>query len=731
MKKKAVKLSALLLLLFPSLAFAENSITSVSEVQDSTSIQQSEAEKTSISSEKVISQSKEASKTVETTESSVTETEETAETDDILKEEVDNKYVTIVKADEKIWQEIDKEPSTTTEHLINQTFSVKEIATTKEGKVYFLLYSKENNVIGYVAKEGVEEAEGEQGIAQKNNEFVALKDQSVSIYSNFSWEIKKVAETIFEETLHAKEVYHHFNGKTYYSLFDNKNNWQGYVEDKDVKIGDGRQGPWLKLDKYVTISKKNYSIWANFSWTEKNNTTNLINKTVHAQGYYRHFNGSVYYSLFDGSGTWLGYVNKNAVTETEGRQGPWIKTTKYVTITNKNYPTYSNFNWQVRHQASSLINRTFKVTGRYEHLNGSTYYSLYDDNNKWFGYVNKNAVKEGTGRQGAFISSNDFVTVTKGNYSVWQNFNWKKKKSSSSLLNKTYQVKGYYHHMNGSIYYSLYDNKGNWQGYLNDGGAQKAPGKQGIWFRMNQQGTVVKSGYTLWSNFNWSKKGTTAGMVNKKYRVGGYYNHFNGDVYYSLYDNSGSWLGYLNSSAVKFKTTAADYLGTTRDRVLNHLKSHEYDSFYKGTPFRGLSYDPAYSMSPNGRPNGYGPGMNCTGFVAYAYREGGSNLNKITQVSNSWGGAANAYNWRNALTKNIDYETFSTIGQLIASGKAKKGDIIYLEADFSKPSPDPHIGVFWGDTGYQNRFFHCTWPTVKISEIYSYTPYSKVYLFPL
>lgn len=738
MKKRVVMVSALLLLLFPSVVIAEEVVVSSSEVKESTSVEKVEVEKTSDSSDSVVSSSQEESKTNETTLSSSTSekervltTDESVETENITKETVENKYVTVIKNNEKVWKEIEKESTLTTESMMNQTFSVKEIATTKEGNVYFLLYDNKETLIGYVAKEAVAEADGEQGIWQKNDTFVSLNDTGVSVYRNFKWEKQEVVSNTFEETLHARGVYHHFNGKNYYSLYNNKEVWIGYVEDKDVRVGDGRQGPWLKLDKYVTVSKKNYSIWGNFSWSEKNNTTNLMNKTLHAQGYYRHFNGSVYYSLFDGKGLWMGYVNKDAVSEISGRQGPWLKTSKYVTISSKNYQTYSNFEWKSRQLTSTLINKTFKVTGRYEHLNGATYYSLYDDNNRWYGYVNKNAVKEGSGRQGAFIASNDFVTVTKSNYDVWQNFNWKKKKSSASLLNYTYQVKGYYQHMNGSIYYSLYDNKGNWHGYLNNGGAQKAPGRQGIWFRMNQQGTVIRGGFSLWNDFNWTQRGTTNGMVNKKYRVGGYYNHFNGDTYYSLYENSGKWLGYVNSSAVKFKTTAADFLGTTREKVLGNLKGHEYDGFYIGTPFRGLSYDPAYSMSPKGRPNGYGPGMNCTGFVAYAYRDGGANIGRITQVANSWGGVANAYNWRDALTKNIDYETFSSINQLVSSGKAKKGDLIYLEADFSKPSPDPHIGIFWGDTGYQNKFFHCTWPAIKISEIYSYTPYSKVYLFPL
>ena len=745
MKKNVVKLSAFLLLMFPSLVSAETVQKTIdtqkgSEIVQSSMTSESTTETSSTSNSESESISETSSSSLEestsssTTDTSATEStdssEEKPDEDEISFEAVENKFITVINKEEHIWKEINKETIGTTESLFNRTFSVKEIATTKKGKIYYLLFDKDDKKIGYVLKEALKEAEGAQGIWQKNDQFVSLNDNNIQIYQNFDWKIKE-GRPVKDETLHAKGVYSHLNGNKYFSIYNKDNKWLGYVEEKNVSIAAGKQGLWRQMDEYVSVTKKNYSIWQNFGWKEKNNTTNLFNQTLHVKGYYNHFNGSIYYSLYDGNGNWKGYVNKNAVTKTSVRQGPWIKTSKYVTISNKNYSTYSNFNWQVRHNGTSLVNRTFKVTGRYEHLNGSTYYSLYDNNNKWFGYINKKGVKEGGGRQGAYIPSKDFVTVTKGNYSVWQNFNWKKKKSSSALQNKTYQVKGFYKHMNGDTYYSLYDNKGTWQGYLNATGAKVAPGKQGIWFGMNKQGTIAKGGYTTWQNFNWQKKGSTNSMLNKKYRVGGYYNHFNGDTYFSLYDNSGKWQGYLNSSAVRFKTTVSDYMGTTPDRVLNNLKRHEHDGFYVGTPFRGLSYDAAYSMSPRGRSNGYGPGMNCTGFVAYAYQDGGANLNKITQVANAWGGAANAYNWRDALTKNTDYETFGTIGQLLSSGKAKKGDIIYLEADFSKPGPDPHIGIFWGDYSSHNRFFHATWPATKISEIYSYTPYSKVYLFSL
>ncbi len=745
MKKRIVSLSVLLMLLLPYGVSAQNLATSESNSEkiEASSVKESkeQLEKeslTTISSEMEIIESESeymnSSSDQLTEKKSSTKKDTVADEDNSIKiENVENKYVTVINPSESIWEEIDKKNIGTTSTLINQTVSVREIVTTKDGRVYFLLYDKESKKIGYVLKSAVSEASGAQGIFKKVNVFLTLKRQDVNLYQNFDWQLKSKKATIFSETLQARGVYQHFNGKIYYSLYDGQGNWQGYVDSIDVTVAEGKQGTWKKADKYVRISKNNYTIWQNFNWIKKNNTSNLMDKTLQVRGYYNHFNGSVYYSLFDGQGKWQGYVNKNAVTETKNKQGDWIKTSKYVTISNKNYKTYSNFNWQVRQSTSSLMNQTFKATGRYEHFNGSTYYSLYDKNDKWYGYVNKNAVKEGVGSQGAFIVSKDFVTVTNGNYDVWQNFSWKKKKSSKSLLNKTYQVKGYYKHINGGTYYSLYDNKGNWQGYLNANAAKVAPGKQGIWFGMNKRGTIYKSGYTVWNDFNWTKKGTTNSMMNKKYQIKGYYNHFNGDTYYSLYDGNGKWQGYLNSNAVRFKRTVADFLGTTPDRVVGKLKSHESDGFYVGTPYKSIQdhYDPAYLMSPNGRPNKYGPGMNCTGFVAYAYQDGGANLGKITQSANAWRGIVNAYNWRDALTKNTDYETFYSVNQLLSSGKAKKGDILYFEPDFTKPNPDPHLGIFWGNSSNQNSFFHTTWPSTKISEIYSYTPYSKIYLFSL
>ena len=74
-------------------------------------------------------------------------------------------------------------------------------------------------------------------------------------------------------------------------------------------------------------------------------------------------------------------------------EGNYIKDGRYVTYSNKNYNTYSNFGWKHRQSGSSLQNKTFQARGKYNHQNGSTYLSLYDNKGTWYGYVNEKAVR--------------------------------------------------------------------------------------------------------------------------------------------------------------------------------------------------------------------------------------------------------------------------------------------------------------------------------------------------
>lgn len=232
------------------------------------------------------------------------------------------------------------------------------------------------------------------------------------------------------------------------------------------------EGNYIKDGRYVTYSNKNYNTYSNFGWKHRQSGSSLQNKTFQARGKYNHQNGSTYLSLYDNKGTWYGYVNEKAVKVGGGQQGAYIKDGRYVTLTNKNYNSWSNFGWKYRHSGASLVNKTYQAKGKYNHINGSTYLSLYDNKGKWFGYINEKATKIGNGQQGAYVADGRKVKVTKKNYQLWQNFSWKKRQSSNKLVGKTFVARGKYYHANGSTYYSLFDNKGNWQGYINANGVK-------------------------------------------------------------------------------------------------------------------------------------------------------------------------------------------------------------------------------------------------------------------
>ncbi|MFI3685955.1 GW dipeptide domain-containing protein [Vagococcus fluvialis] len=223
--------------------------------------------------------------------------------------------------------------------------------------------------------------------------------------------------------------------------------------------------------------------------------------------------------------------------------------------------------------------------------------------------------------------------------------------------------------------------------------------------------------------------GNTKSMnMNKKvfnvYRLA----HTSNGVYYEV-----SGYGWINRDAFQKERTVGTFLGTTRNNVVSELSRHENDRFYLGTPYRSVTWynDPTATMSPQGAPNGYGAGMNCTGFVAFATKQSGGNIYKITQEANAWGGVSNAYNWRDALKKNTDYSTFTTVDQLLKSGKAKKGDIIYFEPNYNYANYDCHIGFFWGNNSSQSKLWHSAPSENKISNIYAPSPFSLIYLFPM
>lgn len=239
----------------------------------------------------------------------------------------------------------------------------------------------------------------------------------------------------------------------------------------------------------------------------------------------------------------------------------------YGTITRKGYTIWQDSTWKKSlHSSTNWYHHSIQVSSSTT-KNGNLYYRLSKDG-KYFGMINSDAVKLGTGKAGAAIATNKYVTISKKNYNVWHDFSWSRSlHSTTNWYNHTFQVKYTYFHNNGSIYYSLYQN-GKWFGYLSSTATTTAKGAQGKAISTNKYVKLTSKGYTVWGDFNWKNKlHSTSNWYNHVFQVKTMYYHNNGTLYYSLYQN-GKWFGYLASSATKTTTKPVVKKATTPKKTV-------------------------------------------------------------------------------------------------------------------------------------------------------------------
>lgn len=341
------------------------------------------------------------------------------------------------------------------------------------------------------------------------------------------------------------------NGKSYYQLETNKNVQIGFVESSKIKISDNAGGNYHSYGKYVTIKVKNYDIWQNFNWKKRSHSSNYYGKVLEARGYYTHFNGSRYLSLYDNKGIWIGYMNESGTQISNNKAGLYQSNEKYVTVKVKNYDIWGNFNWKKRNHSSDYYGKVLQARGYYENYNGSRYLSLYDNKGTWIGYMNEKGTQKTNNKAGLYQSYGKYITIKVKNYNIWQNFNWKKRNYSSDYYGKVLQARGFYENYNGSRYLSLYDNKGTWVGYINENGTNISNNKAGLYQKYGKEVVITVKNYDIWQNFNWKKKNHSSKYYGQKLLAKGYYENYNSSRYLSLYDSKGTWIGYMNEKGTR------------------------------------------------------------------------------------------------------------------------------------------------------------------------------------
>lgn len=211
-------------------------------------------------------------------------------------------------------------------------------------------------------------------------------------------------------------------------------------------------------------------------------------------------------------------------------------------------------------------------------------------------------------------------------------------------------------------------------------------------------------------------------------------------------------------------TTIDEVLGTSREKIVAWLSSHEEDDYYLGTPYwNGNGWTEENCTKPNGEYGSSGQ-MNCTGFVAHVFLKSGASETKMhnmitwtqnnTEYNSAGGGYINASYWYWYVMNNSHIKSyeFDTIKEALNSGLMQKGDLVFFQpsdeawnngVDSYGNGTDCHIGFFWGETSSQDRFWHSAHggskgvpgaaSIVNGNQITVLSPKceSRVYVFPL
>ena len=186
----------------------------------------------------------------------------------------------------------------------------------------------------------------------------------------------------------------------------------------------------------------------------------------------------------------------------------------------------------------------------------------------------------------------------------------------------------------------------------------------------------------------------------------------------------------MDGAVISGAPTIDQYLGC-KD-LFGWMLDHQ-EGYYTNTNFNPMTDypdNPEMLIRPYGE-YGKDSHMNCAGFIAHLLKSAGGNLEKVSDMGLR-GGYTNADNYLRLATNGyVDYYTFDSLDEMLSSGKAKKGDILYLEPNWT-PGADCHIGLFWGDSPDEDKFWQQNWDCLNaVTNVRMDDPIVKIYLFPI
>lgn len=296
-----------------------------------------------------------------------------------LKFERYDKVIYVNKSVAKIWKDLNlKELVFNNQDVKGRIYRAQTVYTDSTGGKYILIKDKDHQFVGFINIDDTTEIK-----PIYTDKVVQLKKENIKLYRNLFGDLQTDKKLSFSRYYKIKEIYNLPNNLTLYTLCDGNGKWIGNVNKNDV-----RETIFEPYDERVEIIKNNYTVWGNFFGKENLNTKSMYHKVYNAKGIYKDNNNNTYIKIYDSNDKYLGILNINATKKVIPQSF-----NKDVKIISTKYNFYHFLFDRVRNQSQNYINKKLHSKCLYKLSNGRIYYSLYDNKDKWIGYIEKEAVK--------------------------------------------------------------------------------------------------------------------------------------------------------------------------------------------------------------------------------------------------------------------------------------------------------------------------------------------------
>ncbi|MCD8846124.1 trypsin-like serine peptidase [Mammaliicoccus sciuri] len=297
-----------------------------------------------------------------------------------LKIEDFNKYIYINDKNVKVWKDLNfNELYKNDKDILDRVYKAENLYTDSLGGKYLLIKDKNYQFIGFININDITEIN-----ATATNLSVQLKKDNIKHFRNLFEDVKTDTKLSFNSYYKVKYTYGLPNNRIIYSLYDKNDKWQGYVLNKDVIE--------IKFEPYgerVEIIKNNYTLWGDFFGKKNLDTKSIYHKVFNAKGIYKDKNNNrTYLKIYDSKDNYLGILNINATEKVVPQSF-----NKDVKIISTKYNFYNFLFDTIRNKSQNYIDKKLHSKCLYKLSNGKIYYSLYDNKDKWIGYIEKEAVK--------------------------------------------------------------------------------------------------------------------------------------------------------------------------------------------------------------------------------------------------------------------------------------------------------------------------------------------------